>query len=187
MKATRDLIRFALSVRWSRDLRYAQQSSTPPYRLSAASNGAVTVERGGKRAVYQPVFTIIRSETDPKLGLSGFASTPGESLEGVNVENYPLPRWRRCQRQRHDRCRLRGRFGHRSSRDRAAARLPMAAWPGPSHPIRTSRSKPRSVRLRVNRHASRGSSPRARRAGTRSATPAGRRAIRPPPTASCSR
>ena len=44
--------------------------------------------------MYQPHFTVIRAETDPKLGLSGFASTPGESLEGVNVENYPLPRWR---------------------------------------------------------------------------------------------
>jgi hypothetical protein len=72
----------------------AQQPSTPPYRLSGASNGAVTVERGGKRAIYQPVFTVIRAEADPQLGLSGFASTPGESLEGVNVENYPLPRWR---------------------------------------------------------------------------------------------
>lgn len=71
-----------------------QQPSTQSYRLSAASSGAVTVERDGKQAVYQPQFTIIRSETDPKLGLSGFASTPGESLEGVNVENYPLPRWR---------------------------------------------------------------------------------------------
>ena len=62
--------------------------------LRGAPNGAITIERGGKRAVYQPVFTVIRAESDPQLGLSGFASTPGESLEGVNVENYPLPRWR---------------------------------------------------------------------------------------------
>jgi hypothetical protein len=72
----------------------AQQASTPPYRLTSAPNGATTIERGGKRAIYQPVFTIVRAEADPQLGLSGFASTPGESLEGVNVENYPLPRWR---------------------------------------------------------------------------------------------
>ena len=69
-------------------------SGAAPYRLSSAPTGATTLERGGKRVVYQPVFTIIRSESDPQLGLSRFASTPGESLEGVNVENYPLPRWR---------------------------------------------------------------------------------------------
>lgn len=98
MKGVRSLIGFALSFAGLFTgvaiCATAQQQPTPSYRLSAASGGAVTVERGGKRAVYQPSFTIIRSETDPKLGLSGFASTPGESLEGVNVENYPLPRWR---------------------------------------------------------------------------------------------
>jgi hypothetical protein len=93
MKPARDLIRFALLLAGFATCAHAQ-SSTPQYRLSAESSGAVAVERGGKRAVYQPQFTVIRAETDPKLGLSGFASTPGESLAGVNVENYPLPRWR---------------------------------------------------------------------------------------------
>ena len=72
----------------------AAQPATAPYRLSSAPTGAITIERGGVRVVYEPVFTIVRSESDPQLGLSRFASTPGESLEGVNVENYPLPRWR---------------------------------------------------------------------------------------------
>ncbi|HEX7116465.1 MAG TPA: hypothetical protein VF193_15170 [Steroidobacter sp.] len=71
-----------------------QASTDRTYRLDVDSSGAVTIERDGKRAVYQPVFTIIRAETDPKLHLSNFASTPGESLEGVNPENYPLPNWR---------------------------------------------------------------------------------------------
>jgi hypothetical protein len=66
----------------------------PSYRISSAANGSVTIERDGKRATYEPVFTVIRSDGDPQLGLSKFASTPGETLEGVNVENYPLPRWR---------------------------------------------------------------------------------------------
>jgi hypothetical protein len=90
MKAVRDLICLVLLLVGVATAATAQHS---PYQLSAASNGAVTLERAGKRAVYQPVFTIIRSETDPQLHLSGFASTPGESLENVNVENYPLPRW----------------------------------------------------------------------------------------------
>ena len=90
MKAVRDLICLASLLAGVATGAMAQQ---PSYQLSAASSGAVTVDRGGKRAVYQPVFTIIRAETDPKLQLSGFASTPGESLENVNVENYPLPRW----------------------------------------------------------------------------------------------
>jgi hypothetical protein len=94
MKATRDLIRFGLLFVGFASCAEAQQPTTPSYRLSPASNGAIAVERSGKRAVYQPVFTVIRSESDPQLGLSRFASTPGESLEGVNVENYPLPRWR---------------------------------------------------------------------------------------------
>ena len=93
MKPARDLISCALLFVGFASCVNAQQSSTP-YRLSSAANGALTVERGGKRAVYQPTFTVIRSEADPQLRLSGFASTPGESLEGVNVENYPLPRWR---------------------------------------------------------------------------------------------
>src|SRR6185503_5678149 len=71
MTATRDLIRCALLFFGSASCALAQTS--PDFR---------------------PVFTVIRSEADPELGLSGFASTPGESLEGVNVENYPLPRWR---------------------------------------------------------------------------------------------
>ena len=94
MKAARDLLRSALLFVGFASCAHAQRTSAPSYRLSAASNGAITVERGGKRALYQPVFTIIRSESDPQVGLSRFASTPGESLEGVNVENYPLPRWR---------------------------------------------------------------------------------------------
>jgi hypothetical protein len=81
MKGARDLIGFALLLAGVATCATAQQSSTPPHRLSAASRGAVTVERGGKPAVYQPFFTIIRSETDPKLGLSGFASTPGENRD----------------------------------------------------------------------------------------------------------
>jgi hypothetical protein len=93
MKHAPDLIHFVLLFAGFVTCAHAQ-SPTPPYRLSAASSGAVTVERDGTRAVYQAQFTVIRSETDPKLGLSGFASTPGESLEGVNAENYPLPRWR---------------------------------------------------------------------------------------------
>jgi hypothetical protein len=93
MKPARDLITCALLFAGFASCVNAQQPS-PPYRLSSAANGALTVERAGKRAVYQPAFTVIRSEADPQLRLSGFASTPGESLEGVNVENYPLPRWR---------------------------------------------------------------------------------------------
>src|SRR5688500_3017661 len=82
MKAVRDLICFASLLAGVATSATAQQ---PSYQVSAASNGAVTIERDGKRAVYQPVFTIIRTEADPKLQLSGFASTPGESLENVNV------------------------------------------------------------------------------------------------------
>jgi hypothetical protein len=93
MKATARLLSLILFAGLAPNA-HAQQPSTAPYRLSGASNGSITLERGGKSAVYQPVFTIIRSESDPQLGLSRFASTPGESLEGVNVENYPLPRWR---------------------------------------------------------------------------------------------
>jgi len=92
MKSVRDLIR--LSVAFLAVAACANAQPSTPYGLKAASTGGVTVERGGNRSVYQPRFTIIRSDTDPKLGLSGFASTPGETLEGVNVENYPLPRWR---------------------------------------------------------------------------------------------
>jgi hypothetical protein len=92
MKQVRDLIGFVLLA-----LAAATSSgaapSPPPYQISVAPSGAVTVERGGKRSIYQPTFTIVRATTDPKLGLSGFASTPGESLEGVNVDNYPLPNW----------------------------------------------------------------------------------------------
>ncbi len=96
MKGARDLIRFALLLAGFAACAQAQSSTPPPYRLSAASDGAVTVGRDGSRSVYRPHFTVIRSETDPTLRLSGFASTPGESLEGVNVENYPLPNWRRA-------------------------------------------------------------------------------------------
>ena len=90
MTATRDLLRCALLFLGFASCAHAQTA----YRLTSAANGAITIERDGKRAVYQPAFTVIRSESDPQLGLSGFASTPGESLTGVNVENYPLPRWR---------------------------------------------------------------------------------------------
>jgi hypothetical protein len=64
-----------------------------PYRLQARPGGAVAVERGGRQSVYQPVFTIVRAETDPKLAFSKFYSTPGEGLAGANPENYPLPEW----------------------------------------------------------------------------------------------
>ena len=94
MKRTRELLR---SHCCSSDLRAAPRAAIVDAGVSAErvrSNGAITIERSGKRAVYQPIFVVIRAESDPQLGLSGFASTPGESLEGVNVENYPLPRWR---------------------------------------------------------------------------------------------
>ncbi|GFE79966.1 hypothetical protein GCM10011487_19660 [Steroidobacter agaridevorans] len=94
MNGTRDLIRSVLFLAACVASATAAASSTESYQLKAAPNNAVTVERAGKRAVYQPVFTVIKATSDPKLRLSGFASTPGESLEGVNVENYPLPRWR---------------------------------------------------------------------------------------------
>src|SRR3954469_3720980 len=94
MKRARDLVCLALLFVGFASRAQAQESTVLPYRLSGAADGAVTIERGGKRAVYRPVFVIIRSESDPQLGLSRFASTPGESMEGVNVENYPLPRWR---------------------------------------------------------------------------------------------
>jgi hypothetical protein len=94
MNGTRDLVRSALFLAACLASITAAASATESYQLKAAPNNAITVERAGKRAVYQPVFTIIKATTDPQLGLSGFASTPGESLEGVNVENYPVPRWR---------------------------------------------------------------------------------------------
>ncbi|MBB6091314.1 hypothetical protein HNQ60_000160 [Povalibacter uvarum] len=72
----------------------ASAQQAPSYRISSSSANAVTIERDDKRATFEPVFTVIRADADPQLGLSHFASTPGESLEGVNVENYPLPRWR---------------------------------------------------------------------------------------------
>ena len=94
MKAARDLVCCALLLAIAMTSISAQEQPTAQYQLSRAANGGVIIERGGKRAAYQPVFIVIRSQTDPQLGLSSFASTPGESLEGVNVENYPLPRWR---------------------------------------------------------------------------------------------
>jgi hypothetical protein len=103
MKSARDLVSFALLLAGLASSATAQQPLS--YRLSAAAGGAVTLERDGKRAVYEPLFTIIGSETDPKLSLSGLApnprepdyaavALPGEDFEGVNAENYPLPRWR---------------------------------------------------------------------------------------------
>jgi hypothetical protein len=93
MKNTaRNLICLALSLAVCAADASTQQA--PLYRISAATGGEVTLERGGKSAVYQPIFTIIQSETDPKLGLSAWAAVPGDSLEGVNAENYPLPHWR---------------------------------------------------------------------------------------------
>jgi len=100
MKNVCYLICFALLLVGLASGAVAQQPSS--YRLSAAAGGAVILERDGRRAVYQPDFTIIRSETDPKLGLSGLAANPGEpgwaaipgqSFTGVNAENYPLPIW----------------------------------------------------------------------------------------------
>jgi hypothetical protein len=94
MKRARDLACSALLFIGFASGAIAQQPSTPAYGLRGAPNDAIAIERSGKRAIHQPVFVVIRAESDPQLGLSGFASTPGESLEGVNVENYPLPRWR---------------------------------------------------------------------------------------------
>ena len=75
-------------------VRADAQGPTPAaYHLSPASDHAITVERGGEKAVYRPVFTVIWSETDPKLALSGFTSTPNEPRKDVNPENYPLPHW----------------------------------------------------------------------------------------------
>src|SRR5262245_9917707 len=71
----------------------AASEPSSPYRMTVTSSGTLTIERDGKRAEYRPVFTVIRATTDPKVGLSGFTSTPGEHHEGVNAENYPLPRW----------------------------------------------------------------------------------------------
>ena len=72
------------------------QGTPPAYRvLAAARDGSVSIARGDQRATYRPVFTVIRAERDPKLALSSFASTPGETLRDVNAENYPLPGWRR--------------------------------------------------------------------------------------------
>jgi hypothetical protein len=64
------------------------------YRIDVDNKGVVSVSRGGARAVYEPVFVVIRSQDDPLLSLSGFNSTPGEAFKGDNPENYPLPRWR---------------------------------------------------------------------------------------------
>ena len=55
MKIARDLTCAVLLFAGFASCVNAQQSS-PPYRLSGASNGTVTIERGGKRAVYQPVL-----------------------------------------------------------------------------------------------------------------------------------
>lgn len=88
---TRNLLALILSLTaWRAD---AGATQMPSYRIAPASSGAVTVEREGKRVVLQPIFTIIRSATDPKLGQSRFGPAPSYSEE-VNVENYPLPRWR---------------------------------------------------------------------------------------------
>jgi hypothetical protein len=65
------------------------------YRLQVGPAATVTVARAGHQVRYAPVFTIIRADSDPKLALSGFSSTPGEHVQGVNAENYPLPQWRR--------------------------------------------------------------------------------------------
>ncbi len=70
------------------------QTPATPYRLEAESAGTMAVERDGKSVDYQPVFTIIRADSDPKLHFSPFSSTPGKKTDGVNVENYPLPQWR---------------------------------------------------------------------------------------------
>ena len=172
-------------VCWIRYLR-SRAVVGAAYRLSVASDGAVTVERAGKRAVYQPHFTVIRAETDPKLGLSGFASTPGESLEGVNVENYPLPNWRAANGNgMTDVVYEAGSVTDVRGTDSRALGEGGVAWTFASNPNFTLEAEVRPVP--GERRASPGSSPRARRVGTRSDTRAGRPAIRPALMASCSR
>ena len=73
----------------------AAELPSPTYSLRADASGSVTIVRDGQHARYDPVFTVIRADRDPELALSHFSSTPGEKIEGVNAENYPLPNWRR--------------------------------------------------------------------------------------------
>lgn len=68
--------------------------AAPVYSVRADPAGAAIIVRDGRQARFDPVFTVVRTDKDPKLKLSGFSSTPGERTEGVNVENYPLPNWR---------------------------------------------------------------------------------------------
>jgi len=69
-------------------------SSTGGYTLRRAADGSAIVTRDGAAETYRPVFTVIRADADPALGLSAFSSTPGEHQANVNPENYPLPEWR---------------------------------------------------------------------------------------------
>jgi hypothetical protein len=81
------------------------QTSDTQYHLRPQSDGAVAVAREGGISTYRPVFTVIRTDSDPNLRLSGFSSTPGEVKSDAgpahntripaNPENYPLPNWSR--------------------------------------------------------------------------------------------
>lgn len=75
----------------------AASAAAPDYGLRAAAGGAMQVERAGASALYQPVFTVVRADSDPKLQLTPFYSTPGQAFTGANPENYPLPEWRKAQ------------------------------------------------------------------------------------------
>lgn len=72
----------------------AAESTDASYVLHRSAGGDSIVSRAGKSEVYRPLFTVIRSDADPQLGLSAFTSTPGERKPNVNPENYPLPEWR---------------------------------------------------------------------------------------------
>lgn len=97
MTGTRRLIRVAVAVVFAgAATAAAAPAPDAPYQLMAGPASGMTIERGGQRATYRPVFTVVRSEIDPKLSLSAFSATPGEKVAGVNVENYPLPQWRKA-------------------------------------------------------------------------------------------
>ena len=73
---------------------WAQSAAQPAYGITLGRDGAARITRGRQTAEYRPIFTIIRSDSDPQLGLSAFSSTPGEHIGNVSPENYPLPQWR---------------------------------------------------------------------------------------------
>jgi hypothetical protein len=72
-------------------------ASAADYGVRAGGGDAVQITHDGARALYQPVFTIIRAEGDPGLKLSKSYSTPGKAFVDANPENYPLPNWRKAQ------------------------------------------------------------------------------------------